>query len=736
MRRYKNIVRWLSLLIVTTVTLQFLPVGGANYAYADNNSSNNSKSDLEEQNNSLDTNKDLYYRFPYLNESKDQVEPEINEKQKMSLSKNIPMTIGEYKDILKNSILKNKDNKEDFPETEINDHAFSSIGGKVWSDLNGDGIQQDNETLVRNANVELLDANKNVIGKTTTDYFGRYIFENLNAGVYYVKVLLFNDYKLFTKKESNANNNIDSNFNDEGISSKIQLNDNQNDYSIDAGLIKPVSIGDYVWNDINWNGKLDEGEHGISGVTVNLYKDGNLIHKTKTNENGYYTFNNLMPGEYSLKFISPTDVYMPTLNTKGENSIINNEGETKKYSLISGDNKKDIDGAFHKAMIKSKVFEDKNFNGIKDKGENGIGNVKVMLFSENGQLIRETRTNSEGLYEFNNLLPGRYFIKVIKPIEYNYFSPREDIGNINGSSVNKRGISNTIYVDKGKSYDYLNAGMTFFGEVGARVFEDSNYNGIKDKDEKFSEGVKVKLLNSNGDEVKDIFGNKVGEKTTDKNGRVYFKKLPKGKYKINVILPDGYSNFTKQSTDIDSNSSNVNTGGFSEDINVNNFNTTNIVNAGIVKAGSISSRVWNDKNRNEKEDEGEKGVEGINVFLCDGNGKLIAITNTDKDGRYNFNNLEPGEYYTLFQVPSNYGVTNLKDNKSKEYKSKKIKLLSGENNKSLKLGLYKKDDIKNENLELPSTGKNFSKYMFIGIGLIILGVLIVVYKQKNSKNEK
>ena len=735
MRKYKDIVRWLSLLIVTTVTLQFLPIKGTNYAYADNNSNNNSKNDLEEQNNELDTSKDLYYKFPYLNENKGQIAPEMNEKQKMSLSKNTPITIGEYKEILKNSILKNKINKDEVQENE-NNNDLSSVGGKVWNDLNGDGIQQDNEPLVRSAIVELLDENKNVIRKTDTDYFGRYIFENLGEGVYYVKVLLFDDYKLFTKQESSEDTNIDSNFNDNGISSKIELNKGKNDYSIDAGLLKPISIGDYVWNDTNWNGKHDEGEYGISGVTVNLYKDGKLVHKTKTNENGYYTFNNLLPGEYKLKFISPTDIYMPTLNVNSDSSIINDAGETKIYSLLSGDNKKDIDGAFHKAKIKSKVFEDKNYNGIKDKDENGISNVEVKLFSEDGQLIKTTITDSNGLYEFNNLLPGRYFIKVIKPIEYNYFSPKIDTDSENKSSVNRRGISNTVYIGKGQLYSNLNAGMTFFGEVSAKVFEDSNYNGIKDNNEKFCKGIRVKLLNSNGDEVKDIFGNKVGEKTTDKNGRVYFKQLPKGKYKVNVILPNGYSNFTKQNTNINENFSNVNTGGFSENINVNNFSSNNTVSAGIVKTGKISSRVWNDKNRNEKEDEGEEGIEGINVLLCDGNGKLISIANTDKDGRYSFNNLEPGEYYTLFQVPSNFGVTNLKNNKNKEYKSKKIILVSGENNKSLKLGLYKKDDIKNDKLELPSTGKDFSKYMLIGSGLIILGVAIILLKQKNNKKEK
>lgn len=63
-----------------------------------------------------------------------------------------------------------------------------------------------------------------------------------------------------------------------------------------------ASIGDYVWNDINANGKQDETEPPFPNVTVNLWNDesgdGNPdteLATTTTDENGLYEFTDLDP---------------------------------------------------------------------------------------------------------------------------------------------------------------------------------------------------------------------------------------------------------------------------------------------------------------------------------------------------------------------------------------------------------------------------------------------------------
>lgn len=80
------------------------------------------------------------------------------------------------------------------------------------------------------------------------------------------------------------------------------------------------SIGDFVWNDENWDGIQDDGEPGLGGVDVYLYKeDGTFVYHTTTSSDstsrGEYSFNDVLVGNHYLEFglkdgwsFSPPDV--------------------------------------------------------------------------------------------------------------------------------------------------------------------------------------------------------------------------------------------------------------------------------------------------------------------------------------------------------------------------------------------------------------------------------------------
>jgi uncharacterized repeat protein (TIGR01451 family) len=76
--------------------------------------------------------------------------------------------------------------------------------------------------------------------------------------------------------------------------------------------IPPVgSISDFVWNDLNKNGRQDSGEPGVSGITVRLLKEttpGNytVVSTTVTSGNGTYLFQNLSAGTYVVEFDKTT----------------------------------------------------------------------------------------------------------------------------------------------------------------------------------------------------------------------------------------------------------------------------------------------------------------------------------------------------------------------------------------------------------------------------------------------
>lgn len=722
MKVYRYVIRWLNLILVTIISWQFLQLINTNYVHANENNKN---IEINENLQNHGNTKELYYSYPYLKGNKYNLTP--NDYRKTN-SPNNSITIGEYKSVLLEKVANNfKDVNQD---NDIDVNNLSSLGGKIWNDINGNGIQEDNETLIEGIEVNLLDENKNTIDVTETDAFGRYEFDNLNKGIYYIKVNKSDEFNLAIKNKDNSDE--DNIFSEDGCSSKIEIKDTIENYDIDLAMIKPISISGFVWNDINWDNKKSENEYGISKMLVKLYKDGELFSKTTTDLNGKYYFDNLNPGKYKLKFFDLKNAYVPTTEDSITN-IIDKDNFTKSYMLLSGDNKDDINVAFHRAKIKSRVFRDNNFNGIQDADERGIKSVTVNLYSEDGEFIKQTKTNDLGIYEFDNLLPGKYYIEVEKVKDCDKFSPKKSDTLLNGSSVNKDGISSIFNIEKGQQYIYLNAGISFVGNIKVKVFEDVNYTGKYDENDKLLKGTRVKLLSSNGDVAKDVYGNYVKDQFSDEDGNVNFENLPKGEYKINAIIPKGYSSFTKQNTNIKSSFSNVNTGGYSENINIETLDKYDSIKVGVIKSGNIGNKVWYDDNKNGKQDNDEKGVEGIDVFLCDSNGKLLSVTKTDNNGNYNFTDLDPGKYYVMFETPKNLGTTNLKDNGLQTHKSRDINLSSGETDNSINLGVYIKPDLSKEVKKLPVTSKKGSDYVLVGSILIIVGLAILIYKRIRYK---
>jgi len=80
------------------------------------------------------------------------------------------------------------------------------------------------------------------------------------------------------------------------------------------------SIGNFVWNDANFNGIQDLGELGLAGVTVRLRDaNNNLLATTTTNSNGQYEFLNLCNATYLVEVVTPSG-YAPTVVGAGGDS--------------------------------------------------------------------------------------------------------------------------------------------------------------------------------------------------------------------------------------------------------------------------------------------------------------------------------------------------------------------------------------------------------------------------------
>ena len=87
---------------------------------------------------------------------------------------------------------------------------------------------------------------------------------------------------------------------------------------------------------------------------------------------------------------------------------------------------------------------------------------------------------------------------------------------------------------------------------------------------------------------------------------------------------------------------------------------------------SILGIVWNDKNANGSRDSDEELIEGVELVLYNRNNNTIAKdangveikATSDKDGKYELNNIPKGNYYVVAKYDSaKYGITNYQNDK-------------------------------------------------------------------------
>ena len=90
---------------------------------------------------------------------------------------------------------------------------------------------------------------------------------------------------------------------DENPNDPFGTGDDDEDDNDAAGILVVGGLGDTVWKDVNGNGIQDAGEEGVEGVEVILTDCmGNVLATQTTDANGFYFFNNLIPGDYQVQF--------------------------------------------------------------------------------------------------------------------------------------------------------------------------------------------------------------------------------------------------------------------------------------------------------------------------------------------------------------------------------------------------------------------------------------------------
>ncbi len=296
-------------------------------------------------------------------------------------------------------------------------------------------------------------------------------------------------------------------------------------------------LGDKVWNDVNKNGIQDQGETGIADVKVTLKDlDGNILDTTYTNTNGKYIFDNLKNGNYQVDFETP-EGYAASPSNQG-NDALDSDGPTNAQAVISDGNNLTVDQGFYQTEtpthnVGDKVWEDLNKDGIQDQNEPGIANVKVTLKDADGNVVDTRTTDDKGNYLFEKVKEGEYTIEFETPEGYT-----PTVTGQGTADNDSNGTSTKVTVKDGDDLT-IDSGFTQVTpeppthNVGDKVWDDLNKDGIQDDNEPGISNVKVTL--------KDADGNVVDTRTTDANGNYLFENVKEGDYTIEFETPEGYT---------------------------------------------------------------------------------------------------------------------------------------------------------------------------------------------------
>jgi hypothetical protein len=135
------------------------------------------------------------------------------------------------------------------------------------------------------------------------------------------------------------------------------LQSGDSDLTLDQGFYRLASLGDYVWFDFDIDGLQDDTEVGVENATVHL-KDanGNIIDTTQTNSSGYYLFDNLVPGTYSVQFVLPAGYDGFTGENEGSDDAIDSDADpslgfmTAPVTLVSGEHNPTLDAGVYRQL--------------------------------------------------------------------------------------------------------------------------------------------------------------------------------------------------------------------------------------------------------------------------------------------------------------------------------------------------------------------------------------------------
>lgn len=411
-------------------------------------------------------------------------------------------------------------------------------------------------------------------------------------------------------------------------------------------------------HDKDGDGIKDSNEDGIPNWTITI-ASGTTTYTTTTDANGEYCFNNLPAGIYTIseehrigwRQVFPPNPGVHTINLLAGQNINN----------INFSNVEDI--TIRLGSICGIKFNDINGDGDQDPGESGLSNWTFQL---SGAANMTAITDAGGYFCFTNLTPGDYIITELIKDGWEVTTPNS-LGTYSVNLLPGQNLEGVLFGNKEK-----------LGSLCGMKYNDLNGNGSWDSGEPGLSGWQISLSSLGYTSSGQAGGptmNLISTIITDKDGNYCFTNVKPGSYLIGEIAQNGWTQTQPAS--------------FIYGITLTpgqNINGLNFGNKGdvSVRLGSICGIKFNDKDGDGEQDPDELGIPDWPISI---GGPIDMTVVTDKNGKFCFENLLPGEYKVGEQFRSGWRQTKPSTN------FYIIQLTSGQNIADIKFGNTQDDKV-------------------------------------------
>ena len=501
----------------------------------------------------------------------------------------------------------------------------TSLSVLVYNDLNVNGYMDPGEPPFAGAALNVLDGDE-VVAAVLSDGDGVAHIPVLRGGDRELRLML-PDGQVFTV--DGLGNDFAAPAATGDLTVPVTLPHGE-ETQLSAGVTQAASVSGILFDDRDLSGIMEDGEAGLPGFTVQaVNSEGLTVAQTVTDDQGHYTFNNLLPAVHTLRF-QLVDAYVCSdysdSGAAHANSVISQTpeyGETDALILTPGQSLTDVSAAiFRSATISGQVLLDSGVPSMPVEG--GMAGVRVTLLDEYGGEVSETTTtytDENGSFYLKGALPGDYLLEYQLPENACFVHP---------ITTDESYVTDLFTVQVAD--DLVRAPLYAIqtGSLSGYLYIDGDLNGRFDASETVLPDISIQLTNTDLDQIY--------ETATLDNGQYILDQLRPGAYTIAVTLPEGLCFAYDASSPLPPQVGTAAESAFTLEIG-QQMEQRCIAAA---RPASFTGSIYFDQSYDGLRDVDEPGAAGITVTLQSVDGPQSYSMQTDADGICRLEALVPG----------------------------------------------------------------------------------------------